>query len=180
MRQATCPRGHLMDEANTGQAIRSGRLAESFCRSCHRENHRRRYHEDAVYRARLLSKVRARYERVKGDPIFRARARAAGRQHYRRRKLETFNAYGGAHCACCGEQFIEFLTLDHINGGGSRERRRMRGKDGGGGVRFYTKLREVGFPPGYQVLCYNCNMGRALCGGECPHQRSARLQVGYA
>src|SRR5437763_1707125 len=32
-------------------------------------------------------------------------------------KLEAFNAYGGAVCACCGEAALVFLTLDHKDGG---------------------------------------------------------------
>lgn len=28
----------------------------------------------------------------------------------------------------------------------------------------------AGFPPEYQIQCFNCNLGRARNGGVCPHQ----------
>ena len=34
----------------------------------------------------------------------------------RKKRDAVFEAYGGAICACCGEDHIEFLTVDHING----------------------------------------------------------------
>lgn len=85
-------------------------------------------------------------------------------------KQETFAAYGGASCTCCGENIVEFLDLDHINGGGNQERKLL-----GTGTKFYRKLRIRGFPPGYQVLCANCNRGKSVC-GECPHKRVTNVR----
>ena len=45
-------------------------------------------------------------------------------------KDEVFNAYGGYVCVCCGETRRIFLTLDHINGGGTNHRKKV----GGGGT----------------------------------------------
>ena len=54
-----------------------------------------------------------------------------------------------------------------MNNGGARHRRRL-------GSRctwtFYKWLCSKGYPPGYQVLCYNCNCGRYRNGGVCPHK----------
>jgi hypothetical protein len=36
----------------------------------------------------------------------------------------------------------------------------------GGINRFYKN----NFPRGYRILCYNCNCGRALNNGICPHK----------
>lgn len=85
---------------------------------------------------------------------------------YRRDRLEALQAYGDAapRCACCDEGTLLFLSLDHIDGGG----RQQRQETGGGG--FYTWLRRHGYPAGFQVLCHNCNLGRQLNGGTCPHQ----------
>ena len=76
-----------------------------------------------------------------------------------------FNAYGGYVCACCGEKNPGFLTLDHTKGGGRQHRKQL-----GGGDKVWAWLRRNGFPPGYRVLCYNCNVGRAANGGVCPHE----------
>ena len=83
-------------------------------------------------------------------------------------KIETFEAYGGVKCNCCGETTIEFLDLDHINGGGNIERRLHERR---GGCAFYRRLRKRGYPPGFQVLCANCNRGKSIC-GICPHMRT--------
>ena len=82
-------------------------------------------------------------------------------------KLAAYDAYGGRKCACCGEAELGFLTLDHINGDGSKEK-----KSHGGYPYNYRQLREMGYPPGRQVLCYNCNCGRARNKGICPHKQA--------
>lgn len=84
----------------------------------------------------------------------------------RKRKQQALDAYGRI-CQCCGEDNIEFLTIDHIDGGGSAHRRIT----GGGGSRTYNWLRCNGYPAGYQVLCMNCNMAKGAY-GYCPHQKA--------
>lgn len=74
-------------------------------------------------------------------------------------------AYGGK-CGCCAESTWEFLTIDHVGGGGHQERKRLKKK----GTDFYLWLRRNGWPQDdYRLLCYNCNLA---CGfyGHCPHQ----------
>ena len=92
------------------------------------------------------------------------------RNHTRKQKLIALTHYshGVPSCVCCGEKHIEFLCIDHINGGGNTERRLVFGKNTGG-RRFYRWLQLNNFPDGYQVLCYNCNMGKEYHGG-CPHK----------
>ena len=81
---------------------------------------------------------------------------------------QVFAAYGGYKCACCGESERLFLSIDHIDNNGAEERK--SGLYSGSGYAFYRWLRKSGFPPGYQVLCMNCNMGKHKNGGVCPHQ----------
>jgi hypothetical protein len=95
-------------------------------------------------------------------------------------KREVFEAYGGARCSCkgCPERknpIFEFLTLNHVGGGGTKHRRALGGKriPGGGfsfgGQHTYRWLRRKGFPPGYNVLCWNCQWGVHRNNGRCPH-----------
>ena len=77
-----------------------------------------------------------------------------------RLKIECFKAYGGCRCACCGVEHLIFLTIDHINGGGSKHRKRLTNN-------IYKVLKDQGYPPGYRVLCFNCNW--AEYNGGCPH-----------
>lgn len=71
-------------------------------------------------------------------------------------------------CSCCGTSVAAFLALDHINGGGHQHRK----ETGGGG--FWRWLRDNGYPPDFRVLCHNCNHGRELNGGICPHDELVR------
>lgn len=72
-------------------------------------------------------------------------------------KLECFNAYGGLRCALCPESRIPALGVDHIDGGGNTHR-----AVAGRGNAFYHWLKRNGFPPGYRVLCSNCNWKQHL------------------
>lgn len=109
----------------------------------------------------------------------RTRQRIAMRKHRLVIKLEVLTHYGGTPptCACCGETLLEFLTIDHINGGGTRERMvSVVSVDGRTytrwkwGSEIYFRLRRQGYPEGIQVLCMNCNWARRSHGG-CPHQK---------
>lgn len=83
-------------------------------------------------------------------------------------KDEIFSAYGGYKCNCCGERERGFLTIDHINGGGTAERR----KEKLGAYSAWSKLKKQGFPFGYQVLCMNCNFAKFQM-GCCPHKKKS-------
>lgn len=88
-------------------------------------------------------------------------------QRYRRKmRLRVLEAYGGK-CACCGEATPEFLSIDHIDGNGNAHRRAIS-KYKNAAV-FYFWLVKQGFPPGFRVLCYNCNCARGFY-GRCPHE----------
>jgi len=68
-------------------------------------------------------------------------------------------------CVCCGEEMKEFLVIDHINGGGTEHRKKLKKE---GGDSFYAWLIRNKFPRGYQILCFNCNWAKTRYGG-CPH-----------
>lgn len=94
-------------------------------------------------------------------------------RRWHKQRVETLYAkYGGARCVCCGETIFEFLSLDHIDNNGAAHRREI----GGSGSHLYAWIVRKNYPPGFQVLCYNCNAGRYRNGGICPHQ-SAKLQA---
>lgn len=86
--------------------------------------------------------------------------------HKKRVRQICLEYYGGKppKCACCGETIIEFLSLDHINGGGSKHRKERNG------THLSPSIIKDGFPPIYQVLCHNCNQAKGYY-GICPHQK---------
>ena len=83
--------------------------------------------------------------------------------HYDQLKLDVFSAYSGGSPKCANESCLEHhnprfdcLTLDHINGDGATHRK----AGGGSGRKLYTELRRLDYPPGYQILCSNCNIAK--------------------
>jgi hypothetical protein len=90
------------------------------------------------------------------------------RRRCRRKVLEHY----GKVCACCGEAEERFLTVDHINNDGYIHRRKVDGKRTIIGSCMTAWLVKNNFPEGFQILCFNCNLGRAANGGICPHKVS--------
>lgn len=128
-------------------------------------------------------KTSAKYYR---DPANRPNIKRKSKEYMdlerARAKDEVFRYYGGWVCACCGETERLFLHLDHINNDGNTFRKMVAKKHyekgGGGGSATYRWLRSHGFPQGYQVLCANCNMGKQMNNGVCPHvDKVQRLEL---
>lgn len=103
---------------------------------------------------------------------YRKKYRDRDREKYRkwmkdyriRIRLQALIHYSGdpPKCVCCSETEIKFLTIDHIHGKGKEHRKLV-------GVNFYHWLKKNNYPEGYQVLCWNCNLAKALY-EICPHQ----------
>jgi hypothetical protein len=87
-------------------------------------------------------------------------------------KDKCYEKYG-YKCNCCGETIKQFLTLDHINNDGANHRKLMKHESDGSGKQLYCWIIKNNFPPIFQVLCYNCNIGKYLNGGICPHKSIA-------
>jgi len=81
-----------------------------------------------------------------------------------RLKDEVYSRYGGYVCSCCGETTRVFLTIDHMNNDGGLHRKQVGQTD-----KLYRWLRKKNYPPGFQVLCRNCQEGKFRC-GVCPHR----------
>lgn len=108
--------------------------------------------------------VRTRINREKNWRKYKERINLRNKN----KRLEILNYYsnGAMRCMCpgCTISTLEFLTIDHINGGGNIHRRQI----GNGNV--YSWLKRKGFPTGFRVLCYNCNLALGHY-GYCPHMR---------
>ena len=97
-----------------------------------------------------------------------------------RLKTEVLSHYSYSNsCECCGETNIMFLTIDHTDNDGAEHRRKIIGADYNrtkrgdlSGRQFYSWLKKNNYPndPKLQVLCYNCNCGKAANKGVCPHK----------
>lgn len=107
-------------------------------------------HEREKYKKKsaVVRKRTKTYYLANRTELLRKRS-AAGIQ----RKITVFEAYGGAQCVC-GEKRLGALTIDHIGGGGKEHRAQI----GSSGDLIYRWLIAHGFPPGFRVLCANCNI----------------------
>lgn len=75
------------------------------------------------------------------------------RLYMRRLRLEALEKLGGK-CVSCGFSDKRALQIDHINGGGSKERKEI----GFNGKFHIHVIREAELKSGkYQLLCANCN-----------------------
>lgn len=133
----------------------------------------------------LREKARARYHRdPEGCKAKNRRYRETHREAvntwnrinlpiYRRKlRAEFLKEYGG-HCACCGESEPLFLQLDHIFSDGHHHRRSERIETA---TVMLAKLKKAGWPKDrFRILCCNCNFGRSLNGGVCPHEKAREV-----
>jgi len=99
-----------------------------------------------------IEKNRGRYNEAKSEYRFKLKLQAL--KHY---------SYDTMHCAQCGySEDIDALCLDHINDDGAHHRRGlgiggMTSVGNRAGTTLYERLKALGWMPGLQVLCFNCN-----------------------
>lgn len=92
------------------------------------------------------------------------------RKYRAKLKAEAIAEFGGK-CECCGESNPYFLTLDHKNGGGTKERKKLMKM--GKFLSSWKVAKDEGYPKDkYALACYNCNCGREANDGVCPHKIS--------
>lgn len=121
----------------------------SMCKSCsgnYQRDYKKKFQDQHGYgfsqRERLLLKYRVMVQYCRGAPF----------------------------CQCCKEDRMEFLSIDHIDGGGAEHRKAL------GGTTIYLWLSKMEYPEGFRVLCHNCNQAIGQH-GYCPHhERPANIQ----
>lgn len=139
--------------------VRSSKSGKVWCYGCDQWIARTQFHKNkarnngidsrckkcaAARRSKMRVSTTARREASnKYQREFNVRRRAAVIHHY---------SQGTMSCKRCGFSDIRALTIDHINGGGRKDRERT-----GAGTTFVYWLHKHKFPEGYQILCMNCN-----------------------
>lgn len=133
----------------------TGKSIYSWCPECRATKNR-------AYRRRTVSAHLASKKRCYRRDADKYRDRSL--EQRQRRRLEVLTHYSGSppFCVCCKEAHIEFLSIDHVNGGGSAHRREV------GSSSVYNWLVKNGFPEGFRTLCMNCNLSFGHR-GYCPH-----------
>lgn len=119
---------------------------QKICKWCQRTNDETRFYKGAGFCAECQKEYMTNYRLYT--------------------RLKTIIAYGGKkpQCACpgCTQDKLLFLTIDHINNGGTAHKKQLNLK----GNSFIRWLSKNNYPAGYRILCHNCNMARGT--GKCP------------
>jgi len=122
-----------------------------YCGDCYNKRLRDRYANDAEYRK-----------------TSNARMYAWKSANLKQLRVAVNEMYGDT-CNCCGETEPLFLTIDHVNNDGG-ERRKQSSREHGTITLLRDILQHGSVQPDYQLLCMNCQLGKHLNGGICPHQ----------
>lgn len=117
-----------------------------------------KWNKDNLERRREIARLSARRRRLTNKEKYNAYMRERTKQ----RKIRVIKEYGGK-CTCCGETFIEFLSMNHKNNDGAEHRRKI------GRSNLYNWLIKNGFPKEFEVMCMNCNSSFGFY-GYCPHK----------
>lgn len=102
------------------------------------------------------------------NPIFRAKSQASNRRYQLRRAAENRSKILeilGGRCIKCGFSDIRALQLDHIKGGGNRDRGKY--PNSSHMIAFYLENPEA-INKSLQLLCANCNWIKRFENKETP------------
>lgn len=184
----------ILSDGSLGKICSSCKQAKPFC-EYGKDNHRwdginrkckecaRAYEKLYRPKSKIRAKKRREIDMAKGvcrwcrgpkdrpDKIMCATCREKNNKWNRDKRLflrKTVYDYYGNKCACCGETEPLFLTIDHINENGAEFRKKMKGSCT---YRCHRWIINNNFPDTVQILCRNCNTGKHMNGGICPHKK---------
>jgi hypothetical protein len=131
------------------------KLYQKRYRDSHKEELRIK---NAEYR-KIHRKQILKYRREHRDEIKASLARRG--QVLKKLVTEKYGDKNGG-CICCGVTELCFLSIDHIKDDGYKDRQENKGK-------LYWRLVKENFPKDFQTLCHNCQWGKRMHKGFCPH-----------
>ena len=142
-----------------------------------KESRKRRYKKWATSEKgkKVKRRIQLKYyyghqgERKKYNDKYTQIHKDAWKIHRKEQRWLVLIHYGGnpPKCACCDETRYEFLTIDHINGGGKQHLKKI-------GWHIARWLIKNNYPSGFRVLCLNCNFAFGHY-GYCPHSGKTEL-----
>jgi hypothetical protein len=145
------------------------RAAQHRYKERHRESINARKRAIYAANAEQLRERQSEFRRANKEKV--NAYNAAWSVGYRARLRAEFIAVYGGQCSCCGEAEPLFLHLDHIFDDGAEHRRQHKT-----GCKLLAALKREGWPKDrYRLLCANCNHGRTVNGGICPHERRGKV-----
>src|SRR5262245_37839848 len=121
---------------------------DGYYQQYYQKNREKRLAAVHASRQRHLEAVRARDAAAKR--VAKPRTKANLHQRYWRIRREILEILGGK-CVVCGFDDMRALQVDHVNGGGTQDRKTRKTMP-----QFRKDVREYGTAK-YQVLCANCH-----------------------
>jgi hypothetical protein len=101
------------------------------------------------------------------------KVKEVSRKNSIKRKQICIIHYGkNGGCVCCGETELCFLTIDHIKDNGAKDKKKY---GPGERLRYWMIIKDK-FPKGLQTLCFNCQWGKRIHKGFCPHHPRTDLR----
>ena len=131
-----------------------------ICKECNQDKSVIEYYRNTPYCKPCIA---LRYKRKTRTQKDKDRNAKASNKYYHKKRRKVVAHYGNK-CVCCGEDEYTFLIIDHINGGGTAQRR-----SGIRGPAFLNWIVANEYPDTLRILCHNCN--HAVKVGECPHEQ---------
>lgn len=159
----------------TNCGSRPARDGKAWCQQCADKQSRGKYQLNRYHRLRGNDCCTRCGKTTSGGGVALCRTcldknNTRNKQKIQEFKRQVIDRYGG-QCACCGESILMFLSLDHVNNDGGEHRRTEKYTRGGG---IYRWAARNDYPKVLQVLCHNCNFGKYLNGGVCPHETTSK------
>lgn len=154
--------------------IKYGKIC-GLCDDCEKERQRLKQRQATAANPEKYRKISLTYYRKNQDQQKQKR-----KERYKEYRQTVINHYtnNDPKCACCGEREDLFLTIDHINNDGHKDRKSSfvsgTGRRVTGGQWVYKQIINNNFPSDIQILCYNCNCGKARNKGICPHKSKGK------
>lgn len=150
-----CPKCPTIITYRTYASWQSSSSRNSTCMSC-RPTKTKLTQEEKSKRKAELKEYNRQYRETHKEELKKQK-----REYREKIKLEGIKHYGGK-CSCCDEPEPKFLTLEHKNG--RKENDHLTGK------KAWAKVKSLGYPDDYTVLCFNCNCCKGAY-GECVHKK---------
>ena len=139
---------------------------------------REKYATDPAYRDKWKSRDKSKQSarkrvRLATDPAYRERIRLIKKHYYAKHghvvnarrseklfldRIAVVNVLtnGEGTCRWCGQGDVDVLCIDHINDDGAHHRKNI------GTDTLTAWIIKNDYPPGFQVLCANCNLKKEV------------------
>ncbi len=144
--------------------------ALTYCTTCKnkaKERHKKRFETEKLLNICSKCKIKKRYPgKQLCFPCYENRMRAFV-IYSNNLKHKIFYNYGNM-CNCCGENNINLLQIDHING--LEDKKRIVG------IKLYNYIINNKYPKTFQLLCASCNWSKGVF-GACPHKNDLEIVI---